>query len=251
MESRGLPESTRLQAHFDTVATGNGGGKSYEEFRWKSDLRREAQREATAAFMRGKVVPDLGNAKYVVELGPGPGTWTRLIADALPDATFTLLDISPEMLARATEVFDRTNAVETRVGDFITVNLPEKADYFFSSRALEYVSDKHEAALRIACILSQNGRGTIITKMPKRIINRLMNRTPGPLHRGQIRPHELTHELAVAGLRIRGIYPVTFAIPFIHSASADRMAMRAFGLRPLSFFSSLFAESYAVAFEKP
>lgn len=236
--------------HFNEAAKGRIS-ETYEGDRWKIDPRVAAQYECAKAFILEQVVPMVVGKTHVMELGPGPGTWTKYLYEANSKTTFVLLDISREMLARAVTVFPSSAQVETREGDFLSVPLKEgEADFFFSSRAIEYVTDKAKAVARIHSALVSGGEGCIITKMPKKLANLASGRAPGKLHKGQIAPGTLKDLLAAEGFTAIYLYPVTFGVPLLRSASADRFVSVLFHRTKLNWLSGFFAESYAVTFRK-
>jgi len=249
-----IPQGKEMEGvareHFNQAAQEQKGG-SYEERRWDSNPRVQAQFDAAKAFIQKRMLPRMHTVTSVLELGPGPGTWTRMLVQAAPNARFTLMDISGEMLARAKAALAPL-VPETREGDFVVAPVkPEEADFFFSSRAFEYLSDKPEATRKIANLLTHGGLGCIITKMPKTLANKARSYKPSELHQQQIRPNKLKALLIDAGCTDIRMYLVTTSVPFLHSALADRAVGALLSTFPLNAVSSLFAESYGVLFRKP
>jgi len=75
----------------------------------------------------------------VVDLGCGPGTLTRLLADRWPAARVSGIDSSPEMIARAR---DLGSAVRFEVGDvrtWVDEAWPGSADVLVSNATLQWV----------------------------------------------------------------------------------------------------------------
>lgn len=240
-----------VRQHFNRVAKEQHDG-SYEDRRWNNNPRVKEQYRSTKAFIEGKVVPLIKNAKHVMELGPGPGTWTRIIAASASEARFTLMDISSEMLERAHAGLPESIVVETREGEFLATQTNDiEGDFFFSSRALEYVNDKKIAVNKIDNMISSGGYGCIITKMPKPIANLLSGRTPSAIHQGQVNPKILAQIIREEGLINVRLYPVTFGVPLLSSAFADKLAAKVFSNFQLNPISAFFAESYGVIFQKP
>ena len=239
------------QTHFNEAATGQAYG-SYEERRWGANDRVKAQQEQATSFLSHRVLNLLPTTGIVMELGPGPGTWTRLIAEHAPKVKFILIDIAKEMLERAQQAIGEERVLEAIETDFTyAAPAPASVDFFFSSRAIEYVPDKYKGVQTIATALKKGGAGCVITKMPKPLMNRLSGREQSTLHSGQISPRSLRSAFVAAGLTITHIYPVTFAVPLLRSAVLDRVVGKVFSAVPLNPFSALFAESYAVIFHKP
>jgi len=238
-----------VRHHFNAVGS-RTAQEAYEHQRWARNERAREQYRQTEQFIRGTALPYMGTATRILELGPGPGTWTKMLGEAYPGATFTLTDISSEMLSQARSQLS-SGQVHTLEGDFLSVEIPsEPADIFFSSRAIEYVDDKPAAARKILTILSSGGRGCVITKTPKRLFHTLSGYVPSALHQGQVAPDMLVRALREAGAKDIHLFPVSLSFPLLKQASADRMLFKVFGNKPLNIFSALFSESYAVLFTK-
>ncbi|MEK9176744.1 MAG: methyltransferase domain-containing protein, partial [Patescibacteria group bacterium] len=233
---------------YDSVSPEKFGG-DYERARWGSSPMARAQYAMTRDAIRRAALPALARARSVLELGPGPGTWTKILMEANPDAAYTLVDISKKMLDQAQSALpgSRVSFVES---DWLAFVPQSAQDFFFSSRAIEYVPDKEAAARVVAHALAPRGRGTIVTKMPKRLFDRMRGRRVR-LHRGQVSPEELAAALTLAGLRVTDVSIATATLPMFRSASANRALYAALKHLPLVFPLSLFAESYAISFEKP
>lgn len=123
---------------------------NYESERWFKDLRTKLGYDQTKQALE-KVVfnQELVFSEYL-ELGPGPGTWTKLFLTKQPEAKFTLVEISNEMIALAQKSLVGRGELNFIRADFMS--LPEESrrvDFFFSSRALEYLPDKAQAVKKI------------------------------------------------------------------------------------------------------
>ncbi|MBI4836918.1 MAG: methyltransferase domain-containing protein [Candidatus Portnoybacteria bacterium] len=134
--------------------------------------------------------------------------------------------------------------------DFLDFKPDKQYDLFFSSRALEYISDKKEAVLKVAGLLKSGGRGFIITKTPKYLRAKLLGREIPELHQGQIAPRKLKQLLSETGFKNIEIYPVAMSLPLLKSSKLNRLLFRIFYKFRLNFLSQFFAESYCVKFEK-
>jgi len=222
----------------------------YENNRWfKDDIAK------TGYMMTRDVINHYINStnliiKNYLELGPGPGTWTKLFVQRFPTATFDLVDISKEMLFLAKNKFALHENINFFESDFLKFNSAKKYELFFSSRVIEYLPDKKKAIEKIYSFLSEDGYGFIITKMPKYFINKLINRKTSALHSGQIYPRHFKKILKESGFRNIKIYPVTMVFPFLKSAFVNKVIYKTFARLPLNFFSSLFSESYCISFKK-
>ena len=238
------------KAFYDTVMP-KKLGDDYEAARWKKNAMQAAQYDMTAETVRLYVLPATQSAARILEVGPGPGTWTKLLLGANPEAQYTLVDISKEMLGQAREALADRSDITFVESDFLAFESSQPFDFFFSSRAIEYMHDKAAVASKIASLLARGARGAVVTKTPKPLFNRLRGRGIADLHKGQIAPRELTNLLQAAGLEIVGIYTATATVPIIGSAFLNRILFRMIGRLPLFYPLTLLAESYCVIFKKP
>jgi len=229
----------------------NKFGDDYEYTRWKKTPILRAQYDATKrAIERNILNTDFIVPKQVFELGPGAGTWTKLLLTQFHDAEFTLIDISKEMLERAQGVVDGTRKVKLIESDFLEVSGIGTCDLFFSSRVLEYIENKRAFAEKVSELMSPGAQGMLITKMPHYERDKIVGRTASRFHLGQITPSALSGLLEDSGLTVVGMYPVTMSFPLLQSAFFNRFLAWVFGKRPLNVFSAFFAESYCVVIAK-
>ena len=235
---------------YDTVMPGRLG-TNYEDARWRTSPLQSAQYDMTAQTIRQHILPLLKNAKHILEVGPGPGTWTKFLLETNPGAQYMLVDISAAMIAQARTALIQNANIAFVESDLLRFQTNEKFNGFFSSRAIEYMPDKTAAASAISSFLSRGAYGAIITKTPKHFFDRLRGRKVADLHRGQIAPHELTRVLRAAGLEIVGIHATTATVPLIGSASLNRALFALIRQLPLFFPLTLLTESYCVIFKKP
>src|SRR3989338_4660102 len=227
-------------------------GDDYEEERWFRDAIQRAGYELTKKAIERHVLSDESlNPVRILELGPGAGTWTKLLIAHFPDAYFDLLDISKEMLARAEKALGRKEHARFIESDVLKWEPEGKYDYFFSSRVVEYVDDKKKFCGKIFDALLPGGRGFLITKMPHYERERFLGRKTSEFHEGQIAPGALCDEISAAGFIDIDCYPVTTSIPLFHSAWANLLFGKLFARFTLGPVSMFFAESYCVLFRKP
>jgi len=227
-------------------------GDDYEHERWFRDPIQRAGYELTKkAITRHVLSDDSLNPVRILELGPGAGTWTKLLLARFPDAYVDLLDISKEMLARAERMIGRKERVHSIESDVLTWKPEGKYDYFFSSRVVEYIDDKKQFCKKIFGALEAGGRGFLITKMPHYERERFFGRRTSQFHEGQIAPGALRDQLLAAGFIDVDCYPVTTSIPLLHSALANIFFGKLFARWALGPISMFFAESYGVLFRKP
>lgn len=106
-------------------------------------------------------IPDR-NFRRIDDLGCGPGTVTRLLAERWPDARVTGVDASPEMLNRATA---ESPDIGWRREDIAAWTPPEPPDLIFSNAALHWL-DGHAALFpRLLSLLAPGG--VLAVQMPK------------------------------------------------------------------------------------
>lgn len=143
-----------------------------------------------------------------LEFGPGPGTWTRLLYRQNPKAKFDLVDISAEMKNQFELEMRTKDNVAYHLTDIMDFRPSEPYDFFFSSRAIEYLEDKKGFLKKLHNdFLRPGGKGMIVTKNP------LFN--PGHQkkdtrfqHQGQIPSSEMIKMLQDAGFSNIKVYPV-------------------------------------------
>lgn len=235
---------------YDTVMIGKLG-KNYEFARWGATSLQNAQYDMTAQTVRQYVFPVLKDAAHILEVGPGPGTWTKFLLEANPRATFTLVDISATMLAQARNLLAQSVGITFIESDLLRFSADEKFDGFFSSRAIEYMPDKTAAAVAISSLLSRGAYGAVITKTPKYFFDRLRGRKVADLHRGQVTSCELTNALRTAGLEIIGVHAATATVPLVGSAFLNRIVFQLIRRLPMFYPLTILTESYCVVFKKP
>lgn len=225
-------------------------GDNYEHARWHSNSFQKAQYAMMQDVMR-RVVLCAKNAKRILEVGPGPGTWTEFLLDGNKEAAYTLVDISAEMLQRAQANLPHGFSISYVESDFLQFQSSESFDFIFSSRALEYVSDKPAAVAKIALLLALGGSVAIITKMPKPFLQKVTGTKSSELHSGQIAPAALIRLFQKNGLQVEMLRVATATLPGFKSAFLNTLTYRILSSVPLLSPLSIFAESYVVIAKKP
>lgn len=237
------------KSFYNNVMPGKVDG-DYERARWGANPLLAAQYRMMTDLLGRFVAPSVRTARRVLEVGPGPGTWTKQLLAANPRAAYTLVDISKEMLAQARAELAGEQHVAFVESDLLEFDSSQPFDFFFSSRAIEYMPDKQVVAHKIASLLSQGARGAIITKMPKPFFDRMRGRAPRVLHSSQIRPDALADLLRAEGLGIEKVRIATATVPFLRSARLNTFAYWLLKHIPLVPPLTLFAESYILTFRK-
>lgn len=227
-------------------------GDDYEHERWfKNAIQKAGYILTKDAIVRHVLYEGAPIPLRVFELGPGAGTWTKLLLARFPDAYYDLIDISREMLARARNAIGERENVRYVESEFLSHQAEGKYDLFFSSRVLEYISDKKLFAKRVHDLLAPGGVGFLITKMPHYERDRFLGRKKSDFHQGQIAPAALMETLREVGFIDVEAYPVTMSVPLLHSPRANLLLGKLLAPFPLGLFGAIFAESYAVVFRRP
>tara|TARA_Y100000310_G_scaffold341747_1_gene441913 strand:- start:11045 stop:11773 length:729 start_codon:yes stop_codon:yes gene_type:complete len=222
--------------------------REYEYGRWFENPIKKAGYEMTketVEYFSKQVEFD-----HYLEVGPGPGTWTKLFLKENSEADFDLVDVSSEMLLLAKKALGNSSNIRLINSGFLEFVSHKKYDYFFSSRALEYFLDKQKFVDKLNQLLTHNAEGIIITKNPKKIRSKLSGRKLSKLHQHQIKPTDLKKLLRGKEFAILDIFPVTLNVPVIHIAAFNKILFYFFGKRRLNFISNFFAESYCIHFKK-
>ena len=222
----------------------------YEQARWGANPFLATQYQMARDALQRLVLRHVRVASRILEVGPGPGTWTKVLLEENPAAQYTLVDISSEMLSQARASLSlRKNIVFTE-SDFAAFTSNKYFDFFFSSRAIEYMPDKAVVARKITEILSPGAYGAIVTKMPKPLFDRVKGRSVDGLHGGQISPGLLRRHIKQSGCVVISVRIATATVPGFRSPSLNMLAYRILRHIPLFFPFSLFAESYVAVFRK-
>jgi len=187
-----------------------------------------------------------------LEVGCGPGTWTRFLMLSQPTAIFTLVDISKEMLNQAS-ILDNYRVVSI-LSSFKDFKPSKDYDFFFSSRAIEYMTDKELVIKKIINCLRMNSYGFIITKNPNsfgRRLHRFLGLKTKLLHTHQICNKELIKLLKKNGSIETWSYPCAVSIvPFFKLHKLNFWLWKKIHNKQLNWFLELFTECYIVKFSK-
>lgn len=108
-----------------------------------------------------EVIADWGGppAPRVLDLGAGTGLFSSLVKPLLPEASFTLTDISEEMLSQAQARFGDTKRISYRKSDLTTDELEGQWDLIISALAIHHLSDdeKQDLFRRVFARLAPGG----------------------------------------------------------------------------------------------
>ncbi len=106
------------------------------------------------------IIFDKEESLQVLDLGCGTGTISKAILEKHPNAKFTIVDISQNMLTIAENKIGKSSINKSICKDFYELNLDDKYDVVASSLALHHLitdEDKKEFYSRIFNMLKPNG----------------------------------------------------------------------------------------------
>ena len=222
----------------------------YEKCRWDTPMGR-AHFETTRRTIVDNAFPISHGLHSYLEVGPGPGTWTSLFVETHPDAEFTLTDISEEMLGQARRAL-ANDAIEYVCTDFMRFERAGKdVDFFFSSRALEYIEDKAGFARKVASLLTSGGTGFVVTKCAHPWRDMLRGRKLPERHAHQTTPRALSRALRSAGLEITKVGVAAVTMPLMHSPALNTFLWNILRHLPSFLIPMGIAESFYLSFKKP
>lgn len=223
-------------------------GDDYEYARWHHNAIAEVGYEQTKETIE-RFLSSQADTNNILELGPGAGTWSKLLRERYSNASMTLVDISKEMLQRAQKALGRDGVryVESRFEDFQT---QETYDLFLSSRVVEYIDQKEVFAQKLYQVLADGAQGLIITKMPHYARIKLQGKKVSAFHTEQIKPKDFVKILTDAGLTVVSVRPVTISVPLFKSAFLNRLIGRVVRKFTPNMLTDTCTESYAVVIKK-
>lgn len=241
-------EANEVKEIYNKKVAGIYGG-DYERQRWFGSPLKEAAYQMTLKSIRFHLLDKPILFENYLELGPGQGTWTKFFLRQGLRASFDLVDISGRMIGLAREELKSYSNVRYFESDFLDFKSDKQYDFFFSCRAWEYLPDKNLALEKITKLLKSGGWGFIVTKTPKYLRAKIIDRKIPPLHQGQISPRVFEKMLKYYNFSQIEIYPVTMNFPLLRSAKINWWLHKIFFKQPLNFISQFFSESYLIKFK--
>ena len=231
MISDSLPS---LRSNPDTRRMFNATAGEYDPNEW---FDRTPRSPYAFAITRKRLLQLLAlrGDQNVLEVGCGPGTWTREIAPLVH--SLHAVDISAEMILRA-EHFASAPTTTFQVQDFATFQTEQKFDRVVSVRAVEYMRDGLEAVEKLGTFVRPGGRLVVITKTPvsiwrgRRFVEshlprRGKNSSPqlgeqqGDFYHQRLSPKKLKRTLEDAGFEHVSLHPVVSGLPIIAGIHGD------------------------------
>jgi trans-aconitate methyltransferase len=242
--------NTHIKDHYDQEVPSLSGG-NYQQYRWfGNEVQRVNFTLTKDVITKHLLVVGHFKAQNILEIGPGPGTWTEVLLERFPGAQFTLVDISEQMLKQASERLVSRGNFNFINQDFTNFEVQIPFDLVFSSRAIEYAEDKVAFINNLARCLTLGGTGFVITKTPHYFRDRLLFRHIPLRHQRQLSLRQFKRLVKASGLTVLGAYPVTISVPFFHSAKLNLWMSKILTYLPLNFLTLNFVESYALKFAK-
>jgi tRNA (cmo5U34)-methyltransferase len=83
----------------------------------------------------------------ILDIGAGTGLFSSFIKEKYPDAHFTLIDVSDQMLEKAKERFKNEQHIEFIVSDITNYKFEHSFDIVISSLAIHHLEDKQKHKL--------------------------------------------------------------------------------------------------------
>jgi ubiquinone/menaquinone biosynthesis C-methylase UbiE len=139
----------------------NDAASYYQNLRWFKTPLTRFEYGQTERVLLEQLRP--GATDHLLEIGPGPGTWTKVVAPHVKRVT--AVDISENMLEQARHYVESPNVTFIN-GDAAEYQPDEPLDGFYSVRVLEYVRGWERMLSRVAAHVAVGGRATVITKTP-------------------------------------------------------------------------------------
>lgn len=221
----------------------------YEFWRWSKNIRTFIDYKMTYLSL----LFHTRNLQFsdMIEVGPGPGTWTQLIYGHHSDASFTLVDISEAMHQQFRKSMRESSNVNYLVGDITNFKSEKKHDFFFSGRSIEYWDDVEGALSNIVTLLEGGATGVILTKNPRYFRFRKFMGRKKNMHEGDIDAQYLVKLLSQTGFEDIKVYPCVYRTPILDrvSTSVSEILFNN-NYRQETQKLSRFCESYVVVFKK-
>lgn len=226
--------------------------QDYVDFRWRAGPVQRSHYRHTRAILLRMFEKEIGHVSRLLEVGPGPGTWSEICRSHTDH--LTLCDISREMLKNAhTRLGDSVTCIE---GDFTADEtvLPGSFNAVVSFRALEYMDNKKKFVERAHGLLESDGTLMVITKNPGWRDKRAGEESE-EIHKHWISWSDLSGYMSDVGFRDVRAYPVavgSYNMPFNNRVGvliSDLWNRVIFG-RPMRRSWDALVESYLVVGRK-
>jgi ubiquinone/menaquinone biosynthesis C-methylase UbiE len=223
-------------------------GRGYESTRWFSSSRHKQQ----YALSKKSILHHLKgiSAKKILEIGCGPGTWTKVLLDLFPKAKITSLDLSEEMIREHRENI-RSKRVKTMISGFLEAELEKQGfDLIFFSRAIEYIPNKPLVLRNVKKVMSPGATAIIITSPPHPIvlkIKKILGKKVDKNHSQRISVKEMSRILIENDLKDIKFFPILFSdfLPI-----PRKLLFNIFYKREWGIIAKVLASGYLVKFRR-
>lgn len=219
-----MTETTTVQHGIQRVY--DEAASYYRHLRWDKNRLTRFEQALTRRTLEEELGPD--RVERALELGCGPGTWTRLLAARAE--MVVAVDLSPGMLEQARAAVPDRNV--TFLNADAAAFVPDGPfDRVMSVRVLEYIPEWEQIVRRLEDMVRPGGRAVLVTKTrfsvwrgtgrarwfvayPRRIARRLLR---GPqaqdFWQRHISVRAMVRTLAGAGFVDIRVRPVIFGLP--------------------------------------
>lgn len=208
-------QNADIAAQYNASITTGRYESDYEFNRWFIRARNRAEYAMTYQAIDHHVATQ--SFTRCLELGPGPGTWTRVLFRRQPNAQYQLVDISEAMREQFRLSMRASERVTYDVSDIMDYAASEPFTYFFSSRAVEYLDDKPAFFTKLSGLMATGAAGAILTKNPYHGVRK----SKKAAHQGQIAMPAMRKYLEDNGFRDITFYPVVVRIPIISRLTSE------------------------------
>lgn len=222
--------------------------KGYEYARWFSTKEKRRQYR----FSTISLIYHLRDIEFknCLEIGCGPGTWTKLLLKRYPEAKFTCLDISQEMIKQFKNSIN-SKKIKIIINNFLEQNFKNKFDFIFCSRAIDYIPNKEQVIMKLFSLLNPGGKVIIVTSPPHPIpfaIKKFITKRVNLQHTRRISVRDMAFLLRKNNFINIKFYPVLFTDFFL---VPTEFLFRHLYKESWGVLSKIFATSYIVKFKKP
>ena len=165
MQGQMLTQKTKK--HYNKIADKQGA--EYEFIRWHSGKIQKSHychTKKSIGYVLSNLNNALGDVDELLEIGCATGVWTDICLKYAKN--LTLFDISDEMIELVRDKYKNEGNLKYVCGDFVEDKIDRENffDVIFSSRAIEYMSNKEEMIKKCFYYLKPSGSLVLITKNP-------------------------------------------------------------------------------------
>lgn len=102
---------------------------------------------------------DAPKHQSILDIGAGTGLLTSLVCQVYPEAVYTLIDLSPEMIGVAKQRFEKLSHFTYVVDDYTTHEFEGKFDLIISSLSIHHLEDEEKKVFfkKVYSLLNDQG----------------------------------------------------------------------------------------------